>query len=377
MNVSFDSNSLTRRSFTGKVAAATLVTHALVGGSTGSTVEAQEKKASFPGAKAAVVAGKQFLDLLSKEQRGVAVLPFSDARRTDWHFIPMETRKGLPLRDMTEPQRQSAMQLLKQVVSPSGYQRTLDVFAYEAILLELEGPAAAKRRDYTKYFFTIYGEPSDSKAWGLSIEGHHLSLNYTFDAGAMIDSTPQFFGVNPATLKKAFSTPDICNPSSKLSFDGGKRLLEPEEDTAFALLGSLSKSQLEKAIYDAECPDDIQWAGEPQPKKNAPFGIKVSELDAPQKTKLQAILNAFNANMPEEVIRQRIGLIQSAGFEAITFGWAGATSKSGQHYFRIQGPTFIAELCNFQTDPEKNVANHIHAVWRDMTGDFNQTIAAS
>jgi hypothetical protein len=375
MNPAFDSKPLSRRSFHSQVAAASIATSAILEATYSSNVAAQEKPTKNSAAQAAISAAKTFLQLLSSEQRAQAVLPFADARRIDWHFIPLEQRKGLPLRDMTEPQRQAALALLKQVVSPSGYQRSLDVFAYEAILLELEGPAAAKRRDYTKYYYTLYGEPSETTAWGLSIEGHHLSLNYTFEAGAIVDSTPQFFGVNPATLKKSFSTPDISNASGKLSFDGGKRLLEPEEDSAFALLGSLSKAQLEKAIFDAECPDDIQWAGEPQPKNNPPAGIKVSELDPPQKTKLRAILAAFNANMPDEIVRQRNALIEKAGIDTISFGWAGATSKSGQHYFRVQGPTFIAELCNFQTDPEKNVANHIHAVWRDMTGDFHQSIS--
>ena len=47
-----------------------------------------------------------------------------------------------------------------------------------------------------------------------------------------------------------------------------------------------------------------------------------------------------------------------------------------QHFFRIQGPSFIAELCNYQTDPEGTAANHIHSVWRDLTGDFNLPLGA-
>ena len=40
------------------------------------------------------------------------------------------------------------------------------------------------------------------------------------------------------------------------------------------------------------------------------------------------------------------------------------------HYYRLQGPTFLVEFVNVQADSAGNPANHIHSVWRDMTGDF-------
>lgn len=347
-----------------------------LGSLTGAEPLAAAKTLGPANAKSAIAAAKTLVATLKPDQQRLAVIPFETEKRVDWHFIPIDSRKGLPLRDMSEPQRQAALTLMHQVLSPSGYQRALDIFAYEAILLELEGPAAAKRRDHTKYYFTLFGEPSDSSPWGLSIEGHHLSINYTFDQGTIVDSTPQFFGVNPATLKKGFRTPDVTQPGTSRDLEIGLRLLAKEEDTAFLLLNSLNPAQLKKAVYSDECPDDIQWAGEPQPQQGVKVGIQAKDLRQPQLAMLQAILDSFNANMPEEVIQQRNALIKEAGVDQIYFGWAGAKDKSGQHYYRVQGPTFIAELCNFQTDPQGNIANHIHAVWRDMTGDFNLPLAA-
>ena len=40
------------------------------------------------------------------------------------------------------------------------------------------------------------------------------------------------------------------------------------------------------------------------------------------------------------------------------------------HYYRVQGPTFVLELVNIQSDPAGNPANHIHSVWRSLEGDF-------
>jgi len=373
--------SISRRSVLLPLLASTVVakialSSRIIGSSLGKEAVAAVDALGPANSKSAIAAAKAFVVSLNSDQQRLAVIPFETEKRLDWHFIPIDSRKGLPLRDMSEPQRQAALTLMHKILSPSGYQRALDIFAYEAILLELEGPAAAKRRDYTKYFFTLFGEPNATSQWGLSIEGHHISINVTFENGAIVDSTPQFFGVNPATLKKSFSIPDITQPGKVREFDSGTRLLAQEEDTAFDLLKSMSPAQLQKAVYNEECPDDIQWAGEPQPQSKAKVGIQAKELKEPQRAMLKAILDSFNANMPEEVVQQRNALIKEAGVDQIYFGWAGAKDKTGQHYYRVQGPTFIAELCNFQTDPQGNIANHIHAVWRDMTGDFNLPLAA-
>ena len=47
------------------------------------------------------------------------------------------------------------------------------------------------------------------------------------------------------------------------------------------------------------------------------------------------------------------------------FVWAGGENKGEPHYYRVSGPDFLIEYDNTQ-----NNANHIHSVWRDLTGDF-------
>jgi hypothetical protein len=97
-------------------------------------------------------------------------------------------------------------------------------------------------------------------------------------------------------------------------------------------------------------------------------------LNAEQQKKFAAILTAYFSTMPESVAQDRWKNLICAGLGKVYFGWAGGLDPSEQHFFRVQGPTFIAELCNFQTDPEGNKANHIHSVWRDLTGDFHLPI---
>ena len=68
-------------------------------------------------------AGTAFVNSLTPEQRQKAVFPFKADERLRWNFIPTEMfpRNGLLLRDMTEPQRKLAHDLLKSALSQRGY----------------------------------------------------------------------------------------------------------------------------------------------------------------------------------------------------------------------------------------------------------------
>jgi hypothetical protein len=56
--------------------------------------------------------------------------------------------------------------------------------------------------------------------------------------------------------------------------------------------------------------------------------------------------------------------------DQVDFAWAGAAKPGIGHYYRVQGPSFILEFINVQSDPAGNRANHIHSVWRNRKGDF-------
>ena len=61
--------------------------------------------------------------------------------------------------------------------------------------------------------------------------------------------------------------------------------------------------------------------------------------------------------------------VREGGIEKIRFGWAGATERGSQHYYRVQGPLFLIEY-----DASQDGGNHIHTVWRDFNGDFGRDL---
>ena len=165
-------------------------------------------------------------------------------------------------------------------------------------------------------------------------------------------------------------------PDPPLLIEVGTRTLAQEEQLAFDLLASLDASQRAAAIIADKAPADYRGPGQPEPPRGAPEGIQASKLTDAQREKLQALLAAYCKNLVPELAAARLAEIEAAGAERVHFAWLGATKPGVGHAYRVQGPTFLLELVNIQSDPAGNPANHIHSVWRSLSHDFGVTTVA-
>lgn len=317
-----------------------------------------DRLADAPGEKMSSAAQK-LLGSLDGGQKEKIVVDFDSAERVKWHFVPLDTRKGLPLKEMTEEQRKYARDLLSTALSEAGYKKADGIMHLEKLLESLEGDGRRWPRDWLLYYVTVFGEPSEKGRWGLSWEGHHMSLNFVVENGQIIASTPQFMGANPATVM-----------TGGAGVEKGTRVLAAEEELAFELLASLTPEQRKTAVVSTEPPKEIRAAGEAQPPTDAAVGLPLSKMTEGQRQILQKLGFAYASSLPKPVVEQRIAAIHEAGIESIHFAWFGAEKPGIGHGYRIQGPTFLIEFVNTQPDAEGNPANHIHAVWRDPVGDF-------
>jgi hypothetical protein len=306
-------------------------------------------------------AAQQFLADLSEQQQAQATMAFDDPARLDWHYIPKDKRKGLQVKDMDPKLRKRAHALLASGVSALGYEKAVTIMSLEEILRELEKERkGAPLRDPERYYFTVFGKPSATGRWGWSVEGHHLSLNFVVDGGQVTSATPAFYGANPAEVKTELSV----GPKK------GTRVLRDEEELAFKLLRSLSHEQRRTAILADKAPADIRAAGQPHAPNTPPEGLAAAKLQPDQVETLRALLRAYTDKMPAEIGEARLAEVRDAGIEKVFFAWAGADKPGVGHSYRVQGPTFVIEFNNTQPDASGNLANHIHAVWRQMAGDF-------
>jgi hypothetical protein len=314
--------------------------------------------ATGPGMTAAA---QRFVKTLSAEQRAATVLPYDTPARTDWHYIPKPSRKGLQIKEMNAAQRDAAHGLLASALSEAGYSKATKIMQLESILRELEkARAAGPIRDPERYYFTLFGEPAAEGRWGLSVEGHHLSLNFVVDANRVIASTPTFFGANPGVLLADYGP----------GFPKGLRVLADEEQLAFALVDSLSAGQRETALVAQKAPSDVRDAGKASPPSSAANGLAARDMSPEQLALLRKLIAAYAGNLPADVAAERLSAIEREGYDDIHFAWEGAVKPGVGHHYRVQGKTFLIEFNNTQPDSAGNLANHIHSVWHDLGGNF-------
>jgi uncharacterized protein DUF3500 len=308
-----------------------------------------------------VKAARHFLDSLSPEERAKVTFSFQDEERLNWHFIPRE-RKGLPLLDMSPPQKALAHALLAAGLSQQGYIKAVTIMSLEDVLRVIEAsappPSTGQRmeRNPQKYYFSIFGEPSDTATWGFRIEGHHLSQNFTVVNGKVADS-PSFFGSNPAEVREG--------PRK------GLRILAAEEDLARDLLESLTAEQKKVAIVDPTAYKDILTsASRKAALEGQPSGLSAAKMTRKQFELLTTLVTDYAHNVPDQLAQVRLEQLRKAGTN-LFFAWAGVEQRGGPHYYRVQAPAFLIEYDNTQ-----NGANHIHSVWRDYNGDFGLDLLA-
>ena len=325
---------------------------------TGALVAAERSSSAMASAATA------FLSSLTPQQRQQAVFPFDGAERLHWNYIPTDgfPRNGLTVKEMTEPQRKLAHDLLKAGLSQRGYLTATAIMDLENTLGDLERQAQrggrggeGMARDPVRYFFSVFGTPSTKETWGWRVEGHHVSLHFTVVNGNLVASTPSFFGSNPAEVREG--------PKK------GLRILADQEDAARALLMALDESQRAKATIQGAALNEIVTTNKVDINPLSPVGITADQMTSAQRDMLMKLIDVYTSKMASDIAADRTAKVKKAGVDKIAFAWAGEAERGKKHYYRIQGPTFLVEHDNSQ-----NNGNHIHSVWRDFSGDFGRDL---
>jgi hypothetical protein len=345
-------------------------------------------------------------DALDEAQAALACLPMSEHdERRRWFYTPTD-HGGLPLSAMRPGQQRLAHRLVATGLSQSGYVTVATIMGLENVLDLVEGWAATwgreRGRDPGLYSVRIFGDPAGGEPWSWSFGGHHVSLHHTVVDGEVVGSTPCFLGADPA--------------SSPLLGPHPLRPLAGAEDLGRELVRSLDEHQRSLAVVAAIAPLDVVSANRPafgagdgdlplpladvwrgrfsgelaeridsiQAQAEAAAGISVEDLEAvrlttdrprgiaaamlrrDQREVLRALLDVYVRRVPDEVAdAEAAKYAPDDALGALHFAWAGGFEPGEGHYYRVQGPTLLAEYDNTQRG-----ANHVHTVWRDPLHDF-------
>jgi hypothetical protein len=295
------------------------------------------------------------------------------------------------------------MRLLSTGLSDAGYVTVATILGWDNVLDLVEDFAQTwgreRGRDPGLYYLRVFGDPASDRTWAWRFGGHHISLNYLVVDGQVRAVTPCFLGADPA------SAPAL----------GGAviRPLAQVEDLAQELVGSLDADQRSRAVLLDRAPTDIVggnrtrladgdrmiqlpdvWRGhftdpdlaahvtnvsdtsearaglteddhERLALTDEPKGLAGADLTTSQKELLGLLVSTYTGRVPAT-------LAPDLDLDGIHLAWAGSTVAGQSHYYRLQGPRFLAEWDNTQRN-----ANHGHSVWRDPVNDFGLDLLAA
>ncbi|MBL8753154.1 MAG: DUF3500 domain-containing protein [Planctomycetes bacterium] len=304
-------------------------------------------------AVAEVAAATQaFLAPLSPDLRDKAMRPLADAERTTWGFVPGRYA-GVAFGDLDAAGTERLQALLRTLLSAEGLRKTMAIVQLEDVLRAIEGRSGAdvSHRDPARYALLVFGEPDPLGEFALRLQGHHVSLHFTFAEGFLVGATPHFLGTNPHELREG--------PRA------GERVLAAEEDLARELLQALDAGQRQRAVIAAQAPADVFLGpGKDAGALGEPTGLPVAAMNSYQRAIAWRLVETFAHRLRGEFAAQELARLEP-GFGDVAFAWAGGLEKGQGHYWRLHGATFAVEYDNTQND-----ANHVHTVWRDFARDF-------
>ncbi len=280
---------------------------------------------------------QKFIQSLNNEQTQLALHGFDDPKRTTWDRIP-ETRYGLCIEQLSTYQKGLLHELLKSCLSYQGYLLATSVMFNEDIQKQFE-PNLGKNA----YWVEFFGQVSREDYWTWQLEGHHLSLNFTFKGDEMISNTPFLMGSNP----------QVVNADKERN---GYNFIHLEESSIGALIESCNAEQKSIAYAENDFPENMFGEMNKEGLVAPESGLSIVKLNEQQLQLLQTAIKNYNANFLK-IFHD----IDWQNLNDIKLYFVGETKFNGKHYYRIKNNQFMIEC--------ENYGNHTHHLYRTVN-DF-------
>ena len=300
-------------------------------------------------------AAEAFLASLG-DQRAEAMFPVdSDAWRR-WSNVHMFLmRHGVCMEQMTQPQKDAALGLMRASLSAAGYECSRNIMKLNETIREITGRDIEFGDEL--YWFSVFGEPSDTQPWGWQVDGHHLIINY-FVLGDQVVMAPQFFG----------SEPNIAPEGSKYA---GTRGFDAEQDNGLALAQSLSASQWSTAIIGETTPPECVI---PAFSDNADLeraGLRFDAFSDGQRDMARTLIQTYAGRVRDghgDVWMKEI----DRHLDETYLGWIGSREDDGVFYYRVHSPVVLIEFdhqAGVALNFDRPTRHHIHTVVRIPNGN--------
>ena len=322
---------------------------------------------------AMIEAVNALLARMSPDQKKAACFAVDSPQWRHWQNTELYVEDyGLRLDEVSEPQREAVMAVLRESLSPHGYGLSRDVMRLNRFLGDLVGGPHVLGE--WSYIFCLFGTPSASKAswsepWGWQLFGHHLVLN-CFVLGEQMVLTPAFWGAEPSLADHG--------PFA------GIKLFQDEERAGLKLMRSFTGEQQARAIVahsmmGGDLPegrrhfaDNLHLGGAFQDNRVVPYeGLKGDAMTAVQKRELMDLVEKYLTVLPPGPLAARLAEVERHLADT-HFCWIGGFAEDSPFYYRVQSPVTFIEFDHhagvFLTNPEP-AKFHVHTIVRTPNGN--------
>ena len=300
-------------------------------------------------------AAQALLASLGEAQRSRACFPLdSDVWRRWSNIHPFIMRHGVSLDEMSAPQRERALALLRESLSARGFEAARDVMRLNELILAITG----SQIEYGEwlYWLSIMGPPSATEPWGWQLDGHHLIVN-CFVLGDQVVMTPMFLGSEPVSAE-----------------DGpyaGTRVFEAEERQGLALMRALTPDQRLRTVLAPDLPGELFTAAFRDNFELKFEGIRAGDLSSAQQRLLLDVMATYVGRIRPGHAEIRLDEVKRHLADT-HFAWMGGSDETSVFYYRVHSPVILIEFDHqrgIAFDNDAPSRHHIHTVVRTPNGN--------
>ena len=299
---------------------------------------------------------RRLLAALDDTGQESARFAFDSPTRQRWNFMGFFSAKpGLPMDQMTLPQREATLDLLTTGLSEAGMQKAENIMVLQEVLRE-RGGLPSQNRD--KFSIAIFGEPGADAPWGWRFEGHHLTLSYTLNGADIVAVTPSSFSSNPNEV-------DSGPYAGLVALDGEQRL-------ARSLYGDLNGTNRDRALIQERAFGNILTrAGSENRLQSAPRqGVPLGDLTVSQQQLARRLIETYAVDhLPPPLAAIQQARLDAEDMATMTFGWAGSDRVGETLYYRLHGDFTLIEFASLTGQPQ-----HLHTIRHDLQHNLGQHV---
>ncbi|MEO1067160.1 MAG: DUF3500 domain-containing protein [Pseudomonadota bacterium] len=275
---------------------------------------------------------------LTEAQTKNALFAFDDPLRAKWNYmLGARFAPGVALENMSQPQKDMAIELLAAGLSRSGFDTASNIMLQQDILRD-EWKKGSPDRNRERFSLAIFGTPGPSSPWSWRWEGHHLTITFTLIGDEIISHTPKAFSSEPNTV-----------PSGPHK---GLVVLPDNERLGRAVFAELKGAERKKALVSETSVGNITATAGREFRYKMKQGVALGDLTTSQADKLRHLIDVYTKNhLPGALADDQGRRLSAKDLAGVHFAWAGQNRENESIYYRIHGDTFLIEFATLRNQP--------------------------